>query len=79
MQTLRMVDYSTDWENSRALTRWVNFYSLTFFFCSIHHYTQILGHILDLSVIESYEKSFLFLVTCGGFVKHALQELRSSW
>ncbi|KAG1903769.1 uncharacterized protein F5891DRAFT_1184718 [Suillus fuscotomentosus] len=38
----------------------------------------ILSHILDLSVIKNYRKSFLFLVTCGGFVKYALEELKSS-
>jgi hypothetical protein len=40
---------------------------------------QILSHVLDLSVIKSYGRSFLFLVTCGGFVKYALEELRASW
>ncbi|KAG2112200.1 hypothetical protein BD769DRAFT_1364631, partial [Suillus cothurnatus] len=38
----------------------------------------ILSHVLDLSVIKSYGRSFLFLVTCGGFVKYALEELRAS-
>ncbi|KAG2048613.1 hypothetical protein BDR06DRAFT_895288, partial [Suillus hirtellus] len=39
---------------------------------------MILSHIFDLSVIKHYGKSFLFLVTCGGFVKYALEEMRSS-